>query len=191
MMRPTLPSRPDDLWLAAFGLAVAGLAGLLMAVGGWLLDGVNSGTAAGASALTTAVIGLGSLTVPRALSRPYAAWNRLARVYVRIARHAVLAASYYTVFTLVGLAGSRLQLSRPRAGASQWARRPAGAHGRGSRGGHAPAAEADEKWLRRLLSWSGHADQGWVLCLVPFVFLCRALAIDTEEPPPGDIYTLY
>ena len=188
MFSSTMPSRPDRVWLVSFWLSFSLSCGLLVASAarvaesdGWMLFGV----------IVVLALLLPGVVWPRLVRLPYAIWNRLAREYSRAASLILTAICFYTVFAAVRLAGSALRLKSPQPGESLWAPRgtlPSTAYRSED---EYPRSGAPRGWLRAILSWSARPGHQWVVGLIPFLVLLRALDHEERAGVPSDIYTLY
>jgi hypothetical protein len=173
--------------LRAFWFAGALLAGLTTGALVALVRHRDQALVAGL--LGAALAAAPGLAWPEAVRPAYRAWNRLARVYARLARRALLAVAYYGIVTPVGRVGASLDLEDPRH--SMW--RPASQMapdasqsqlGDGSGGG----------WIGPLARWGCRSRHPWWLALLPLLALLAA--VEPEEPasssgPAADLYTLF
>ena len=188
MLSSTMPSRPDRVWLVSFWLSFSLGCGLLVASAarlaesdGWMLFGV----------IALLALLVPGVVWPRLVWSPYAIWNRLAREYSRAASLILTAICFYIVFVAVRLAGSALRLKGPQPGESLWTPRgtlPSTAYRSQD---ESPRGGAPKGWLRVIFSWSARPGHRWVVGLIPFLVLLRALDYDERAGVPSDIYTLY
>lgn len=184
-----LPSPPRQAGLIGFGVVACVLGGFLWGIllslifrPHWFILGV----------IAASVLGLLGFLWPRALSMLYEAWNKLAYLFVRGARLAVMGVCFYVVLGTVGLAGSHLALSRPKAGQSLWT----------SRTTLLPEAyihqytiakeEVTPKgWMGSYFLWVKHSRTLWASFLFPFLMLLWVLEPDQKRRLPPNIYTLF
>ncbi len=179
--------RPADreavlgFWVSLTLLTGGALAALLSVVG-WVF--YATGLAVGALAVGALIAGLAK---ERFVHKVYLLWNRAARGYARLAREALLAIWYYTLFAAVArTGGSTLEKE-----GSGWSLRKTssvsayadlgGAHTDGARAGT----------LREYYAWAARSGRLWLLFLLPLRLLLMALDPKGSRAAPSDIYTLY
>ena len=154
----------------------------------WVLSAAVLSAALGIAAAALGAVqpwlwGAGGLCVllPGVVWRPWfewgvRGWNKGAKLLAAPCRQYALRVGYYTVFAVVGAAGTTLVASRPDA-RSRW------------------VARSDERWDEgQTLGMSfGSGRNAWTICLAPLVLLLRLLREDGKEAaaPPSATYTLY
>jgi hypothetical protein len=120
------------------------------------------------------------------------AWNRSVRIVLARLRAVATRLCFYTVFPLVGRAGSMLELEALTAVGeggrkSQWRNRRAT-----TSPGPAPYIQAAPGWLADLLAHARQTGNWWLLALAPFLLTLMLIGEELEEAtPPTSTYTLY
>lgn len=186
----TLPSPPNLLWWLSFLLVISLCAGLIVGALLWILASPPWSGLGVILALLLVAVGL---LKRRKLSRPYAAWNSLARKVAQVAQLWVEGVCFYTVFLAVGRTGAPLRLARPESGTeSLWTSRETLAPGayiyhQAAKG----EGLARRSWILGFVSWAVGSRNVWVCCLLPFLVLLKALDTEEESEFPDSIYTLY
>lgn len=122
----------------------------------------------------------------------YEAWNRLARLFVRIARLALMGVCFYIVLGTVGRAGSRLALRRPNPDQSLWTSRTTLLPESYIHQYSIPQEGTSPKgWIGSYFSWVRHSGNLWALFLLPFLALLWTVESRKERSSTPDIYTLF
>jgi hypothetical protein len=178
-----LPSHPNSALLRSFWLVVilgaGGFAGIL------LLLVISPYSAAPALAVAAGLALLGWFQ-PAVAVAPYRWWNSFARMYARLARLATLLVTYYVVFAIVSLAGSKIALRSPKPDQkSMWVP----LHGESE----AEEVRLQKGWTREFARWAGRSGNWWALLCIPYFVLLSVLS-DRQEADrgfPSGIYTLY
>ncbi len=181
-----LPGPPRRSWIRAFWLALSLTAGLAAGLPLAVLEG-RAGLLAGAA--LAALLAAPGLLQPQAVRLPYKAWNRLARLYARLARPAFLVLAY-AVIVAVGVLGSRLRL-RPEAGSLWQPRRTIPSPAYSSQHAGIQPSTGRRPWPLGLAAWAAGTGNGWTLALLPCLLLLAAVEPEERELPPPDIYTLF
>jgi hypothetical protein len=166
----------STLWLA-LNLALAAITALLL--------GFLASPAMVAVGLVL-VLGLAvaGAVIPALTWLAFQAWHRLYRYTAAISYHWVLLL-LYGCLSLVGMAGSRLEMARPRLG-STW--KPFGA----GLGMQTEEIATGGSSIRQTLRWALNSGNAWVLPLVPFMLLAARIRPDEAgAEPSATIYTLY
>ena len=187
-MTTTLPSKPSPEWLASFWLTLSFAGGLLAGAAVWL---VGSGAWIPTGSIAFALLTLIGAIRPRIASALYRSWNRLAQAYSEMAGLLLNAICFYTVVVAVGRGGSTFKLDRSGPESSGWVPRgtlPPRAYGSLDA---APIDKASTGWLRGFFSWLGRDGHAWVVGLVPFPILLKAVEVEAKQDTSSDIYPLY
>lgn len=183
MARATLLRDPDRAWLFALACALAAVLVALGVAGAVVLDTVWPVVAGAVLAVLLVVTGRRR---PWRLELLYRGWNKLARGYASAATTTVSAILYFVVFPVAGLAGSAMRRHAPAHGASAWQER-------GTLTGEAFAAAGLTRAGRpasELAAWA-RGDRTWVVALLPYLGVLRALAASEESTVSSNTYTLY
>lgn len=116
------------------------------------------------------------------------AWNKGARFTTSLLRAYTLRLCYYLLLGPVSRAGSSLGLELGRSETSRWiprARREAAFDKR-------ILFERRKGWSRELVDLASRPGKGWMVCLLPVVWLLHLLRAEQQEnAPPSGTYTLY
>lgn len=187
VMLPSQPYRGANLkgfWLvvsASIGALVGSLLILLISPE-WFGGGV-------AIAIVIAPIGL---VWPMAVSKPYKAWNLLARYFAASARLALSGISFYIIVVTAGKMGSSLRLTAPAPTRSGWAPRDTLSGERLISPDIFPTRPSiDRSWILDYVSWAARSRNLWAVSLLPFLILLAAFETDTQRSVPSETYTLY
>ena len=189
MLSITLRWRPDRESLLAFWLAFSLVLGLIIGTASWYLAGGLVGTLT----FVVATVALGTLGVvrPRIAAVPYSYWNRLARKYAVIAQGIVMRVCYWTALLFARGDGTALEINGEHVPESLWV----------ERGTLEPAAYGSlcadssgsprRSWVGETAAWALRSRQPWVVLLLPYLGIVRALDVRREVKAPSGIYTLY
>jgi hypothetical protein len=175
----TLAGHPTRAALRGFGVALA----LLMAA----LDAVlvlRFGASCLLGMLPAGALAVSAIVWPRALTWPYRAWNKAARLYVRSAESALLALAFYTVVAPAGGATGGMH-TPARAAPSLWLACP-------DAGGRAAVrGRTDEGWIGRYMQWARASGRHWHVALLPYLILLCWLHPEEQATVSDNLYTLF
>jgi len=183
-----LPSHPSRACLIAFWLSLTLVSSLMAAL---LLYMLVSLQLSGLGFVSGPIIFLPILLWAKGLMFCYRVWNKLAREISRFARKVILRICFHVIFVAAGFAGSSMRIDRLTPKQSLWANRETlssnsyfGQHRVGPK-------RSPTNWLSSVFSWSRQSGDLLPFCLLPFLWLLRALEPKQETEVPSDIYTLF
>ena len=182
-----LPRDPSKFWCRAFYIVVASmLVTLAIAVallGALIVAVVCAVLAAGAAVL--------AMRAHQGVVGPviFTAYVRITWFVARIVR-AFAQIACFAVVTAAGIAGSDLEVDRPRQ-RSMWRPKRSldGDAYRATFAGRAP--DRSESWAGTYVSWARRSHNAWALALLPFLGLQRSAQPPDDSEIRGEIYTLY
>ncbi len=128
----------------------------------------------------------------RVLWIAYKAWNKLAEFVTSCLQTAIIAISFFIVFTLVGRLGSTLHMDPPNSKQSLWVSRkatPLKAYE--SLSSFPVLTSRRSHWALCFVTWAAKSGKYWSWFLLPFLYLLSLLEVEHEEAAPQGIYTLY
>ena len=176
----TLPAyHTRRAWLRAFWLVQSAVIAVLL----WAVLVAIGRPSVGALGVFVA-LALPGWIWPRALEKPYRAWNLVVRRFAELASAIVTRVCIWFVFPAAGMVGSQMKMKPGDAAGFGWAPRDVS-------DGATPTPQRSD-WLASFLAWSRRADNGWSVALLPFLTLLALLEEDPEEETlEHDVYTLY
>jgi len=128
----------------------------------------------------------------RVLWIAYKVWNKMATLTASGLQTAIIAISFFMMFTLVGRFGSTLRMNPPEARDSLWVPRqatPVGAYE--SLSGFPETPTRRKHWASCFVTWAAQSQNYWSWFLLPFLYVLSLLEVEQEDSVPQGIYTLY
>jgi len=182
----TLPT-PTRARLRVFWLAGDGLAGTAVEAGAWRL-----GLHAVALALLVGFLvnGFAGWLDPDLVRPFYERWNHVAR-YARSALRIWLLFLAFQVIRTVGRHGAGEEADGSGRAASGWKRRQTTEPGAYSATSPYAVPTGVRGWAAELAAWARRSGRPWVLALVPYLWILRALGGRFGGGPSSRNYTLY
>ena len=182
-----LATQAHPVWVKSFWLVVSLGSGLLA---GAILPLVVSPRWSGLAVAIGLASALPALLRPETVAIPYRMWNTMILWYVRLARAWVALVCFFTIFTIVGRAGSALRLNHPSGRSSLWVPFETGTET--DHRGVTVEDSSNRSWVPAFLSWAARTGNWWAYSLLPFLVLMSALEPERERSTvPTSIYTLY
>ena len=181
------PITPGGAW--SFGLAASVAVGLTSAILGALLMPDHHRALLTGAIFGFVVLGAG-LVFPTLFPLLYRVWNRAIRIYSDLARWAVTAVCFFTVFVITAQAGSSLRIKKRRENESLWTahsdrnRKPTACQ-------YVKEQRSTSAGVAEVAEWAGYSGNAWVFALIPFFCLLLLLEPDTTYEATPDIYTLF
>jgi len=188
MPRPTMTlPRPTRARLRAFWLTGDGLAGTALEAGALRL---GPHWVAIALPVGLVVTGLTGWFDPDLVRPVYERWNDLARVARHALRIWILLLAFQVVRTVGRTGAADGADGTPRSG-SGWRPRETTERRAYPAPSPFPAWSGSRGWAAELRAWARRSGRPWVLALVPYLWLLRALGGRFGGGPAGHNYTLY
>jgi hypothetical protein len=125
---------------------------------------------------------------PQSFLMPYRVFNRLAADVSRLTATAVGLVSFYFVIGSASLAGSRLQRAKPARVHSGWRRREPVEVTSLWKG---PMKRQPHGWVSDYASWASSGERLWAWCLLPFLMMLSAVALEDDDIVSEGNYTLF
>ena len=177
----TLPTALRRSYLRAFWvlLGVIGI-GILFALS-FLLPTLRL---TGFVYLLASVLLAAGIVWPEIASLPYRIWNKVVPVLCGGMQTCLLAVIYVLVFTIVGITGSRLVLSRERQ-RSGWMHWPQNAET------PVESSKRSPRWVLNYIKWAVKSGNSWTCILLPFWLSISTKEIEEDVSLPASTYTLY
>jgi hypothetical protein len=181
---------PPRAWLQSFWIAISLAGGSIVSLFCAFFISTRWSASGVVFALLTAVPGI---LRPQIASRPYRAWNKLARRFAQVARFWVTGVCFYIICATVGLTRSHVRLAQPTSNESLWvARRPTTSTAYDHNYDGVPQEFPQQGWIRAYVTWARQSGNLWAVCLLPFLIVLSALEIDeTQNRVAANVYTLF